>query len=323
MTKSVWFKYRLLLVIVIIGCISLFLLHFSHLRWRNATEAQVTGLDNLTQARLHVALSYLSITRVAANDDTFGQQDASAHLDRAAYALDDWLRGESTLIRMQGVPPEPQVEQQVTAYRNDIQAFHQLLLEARQDGDADQPLNLAELRTAFGALERRAKILEDELYTRLRSVFVTQERRHIITLVLWTLVLSVLGVTVHRATTAQHRASSALAEREERLRLLVESVKNHAFFMLDGNGRVVSWNKGAQRINGYTADEIIGQPADLFFTEADLRKGLPQQALNVAVHDGQWTDEGWRVRQDGSQFWAQVTLQQFAIRMESCEALPN
>jgi PAS domain S-box-containing protein len=103
--------------------------------------------------------------------------------------------------------------------------------------------------------------------------------------------------------TAQHEASEALRVSEQQYRLLVESVSDHAIFMLDVAGRVVSWTPAAERLLGYRADDIIGQPFTLFFTPEDRQRGLPEQEMRMAEATGRAEAEGWRVRQDGSRFW--------------------
>ncbi|HEV8390398.1 MAG TPA: PAS domain S-box protein, partial [Dongiaceae bacterium] len=100
----------------------------------------------------------------------------------------------------------------------------------------------------------------------------------------------------------------ALRESERQFRLLVESVVDYAIFMLSVDGRVVSWNSGATRIKGYTASEIIGQDHSRFYTEEDRANGVPALALQTARERGQYEAEGWRVRKDGSRFWANVVL---------------
>jgi PAS domain S-box-containing protein len=115
-------------------------------------------------------------------------------------------------------------------------------------------------------------------------------------------------VSVLRDITERKRAEDTLHEFEQRFRLLVESVKDYAIFMLDPEGRVSSWNSGAERIKGYRADEIIGHPFSRFYTEEDVKRGKPDQALEVAAAQGRFEDEGWRVRKDGSRFWANVTI---------------
>ena len=104
------------------------------------------------------------------------------------------------------------------------------------------------------------------------------------------------------------RTEQALRESEERLRLLVEGVKDYAIIMLDLDGRIVSWNKGAERIKGYRIDEIVGQPMGRFYTAEDVRRGLPTQLLKVAEAKGRVADEGWRIRKDGARFWADVII---------------
>jgi PAS domain S-box-containing protein len=102
--------------------------------------------------------------------------------------------------------------------------------------------------------------------------------------------------------TAEFRAS------EERFRLLVEGTKDCAIVMLDASGRIESWNPGAESIKGYRADEIIGQSYSRFFTEEDARTGKPQHILELAVAQEEYEEEAWRVRKDGSRFWASVLV---------------
>nr|WP_145549837.1 PAS domain-containing sensor histidine kinase [Variovorax boronicumulans] len=96
---------------------------------------------------------------------------------------------------------------------------------------------------------------------------------------------------------------------ETRYRLLVEAVTDYAIFMLDAEGRVVSWNPGAQRLKGYTPAQILGQSFSSFYTEADRLAGLPARALVAAATQGRFEAEGWRVRKDGSRFWALVVIE--------------
>jgi PAS domain S-box-containing protein len=102
--------------------------------------------------------------------------------------------------------------------------------------------------------------------------------------------------------TADLRAS------EERFRLLVEGTRDYAIFLLDPEGRVVSWNPGAERIKGYTAEEIVGQHFSRFYPPEAVERGWPAEELRRAEAEGRFEDEGWRVRKDGSRFWANVIL---------------
>ena len=99
-----------------------------------------------------------------------------------------------------------------------------------------------------------------------------------------------------------------LAASNQTYRLLVEAVVDYAIFLLDADGRVRSWNPGAHRLKGYTAEEIIGRPFSTFFTEEDRRLGRPGKALETARREGRFESEGWRVRKDGTRFWALAVL---------------
>jgi PAS domain S-box-containing protein len=94
----------------------------------------------------------------------------------------------------------------------------------------------------------------------------------------------------------------------ERYRLLVESVTDYAIYMLDPQGTVISWNPGARRFKGYEDHEIIGQPFSRFYTEEDRAAGLPERALGQAAETGRFESEGWRVRKDGTRFWANAVI---------------
>ena len=99
-----------------------------------------------------------------------------------------------------------------------------------------------------------------------------------------------------------------LKKSEKDYQLLVKSVKDYAIFMLDTNGMVASWNSGAESIKGYTADEIIGKPIDVFYTEEDIKKEVPKSNLQMALQNGHYETEGWRLRKDGSRFWANIVF---------------
>ena len=107
---------------------------------------------------------------------------------------------------------------------------------------------------------------------------------------------------------AHRQASERLSSSEERFRLLVSAVVEYAIFMLDPNGNIISWNEGAQRIKGYAADEIIGKHFSVFYTPEDRARKTPTRALNRAERHGQFVGEGWRVRKDGTRFWASVVI---------------
>src|SRR5207249_3059615 len=95
---------------------------------------------------------------------------------------------------------------------------------------------------------------------------------------------------------------------DQPFRSIVESVQDYAIFMLDVTGRVTSWNVGAERIKGYSAEEIVGEHFSRFYVPEDVQARKPERELQVAAAEGRWEDEGWRVRKDGSRFWANVVL---------------
>jgi PAS domain S-box-containing protein len=120
---------------------------------------------------------------------------------------------------------------------------------------------------------------------------------------------------ITRDMTEQREAQHALYESERRFRLLVQSVKDCAIYMLDPSGIVVNWNSGAERLKGYSADEIVGQHFSKFYTRDDRMAGVPARVLEAAARDGHYEAEGWRVRKDGGRFWATVEVD--AIRDEN------
>ena len=119
---------------------------------------------------------------------------------------------------------------------------------------------------------------------------------------------------VHREQTPNARPDLTL-QSEGVFRMLVEGVRDYAIFLLDPQGNVASWNPGAERIKGYSAAEIIGKHFSSFYPEDDKLAGKPEYELKVAVEKGRFEDENWRIRKDGSRFWASVVITR--VRNES------
>ncbi|HSP33765.1 MAG TPA: PAS domain S-box protein [Thermoanaerobaculia bacterium] len=113
---------------------------------------------------------------------------------------------------------------------------------------------------------------------------------------------------VTRDLTERREADERLRQSEEMFRLLVSSVRDYAIFMLDPNGNISTWNAGARRIKGYEANEIIGRHFSSFYPEEDKRNHKPERELAIAREKGAVEDEGWRLRKDGSRFWANVVI---------------
>ncbi len=155
-----------------------------------------------------------------------------------------------------------------------VTAFNGMLSQIQERDEA--------LQDAHGELERRVKERTSELtHTNELLIQEVSERK---------------------------QTEEALRQSEERFRLMVSDVKDYAILMLDPDGRIASWNIGAERTKGYSADEIIGQHFSRFYPQEDRDRGKPSLALKSALEQGRHEDEGWRVRKDGSTFWADVVL---------------
>jgi PAS domain S-box-containing protein len=124
---------------------------------------------------------------------------------------------------------------------------------------------------------------------------------------------------ITRDMTDKRNAQQSLLAAERRFRILVEGVTDYAIFMLDPEGRVTNWNAGAQRIKGYAPEEIVGEHFSRFYAPEDVDAGVPKRAIETAREVGRYEAEGWRVRQDGTRFWASVVLD--AIKDEDGELI--
>ena len=113
---------------------------------------------------------------------------------------------------------------------------------------------------------------------------------------------------ITRDITEKRDKEQALFESEQRFRMLVQGVRDYAIYMLDPDGRITNWNAGAQAIKGYCSDEIVGRHFSRFYTEEERAKGEPERALKIALTEGKYEREAWRVRKDGSLFWASVLI---------------
>src|SRR5579863_6452311 len=124
-------------------------------------------------------------------------------------------------------------------------------------------------------------------------------------------------VSIVRDVTEQQEAQKLARRKDLQLRSLLDGVRDYAIYLLDNEGHITTWNPGAERAKQYTAEEIIGKHFSRFFTQEDVDRGRPAELLKLAAQRGRVEDEGWRVRKDGSRFWANIVLT--AIRDETGE----
>jgi PAS domain S-box-containing protein len=122
---------------------------------------------------------------------------------------------------------------------------------------------------------------------------------------------------ITRDITERKKMQEELLESERRFRILVQGVTDYAIYMLSPTGEVTNWNSGAERIKGYKAFEVMGRNFSMFYTSEDREAGVPKRALATAEREGKFESEGWRVRKDGTRFWAHVVVD--AVRSESGE----
>ena len=201
-----------------------------------------------------------------------------------------------------------------------------IAVEAKSQGNVvdladvmQQSLNLSSQSAVVGEAIR-----SQEMTLLLQRGLAAQRQFFLATIaVITSFVLAILFLYLHyrlltselqaraEAESVAHSAyerESAMRQEQERFRLFVDAVQDYAIYVLDAEGHVASWNRGAQRIKQYSASEIIGQHFSVFFTEQDRMAGKPLEELKTAEQKGQFEGEGWRVRKDGTQLWASVVL---------------
>jgi PAS domain S-box-containing protein len=188
------------------------------------------------------------------------------------------------------------------------------LVEARRTRGTQAALALVQAGEPSGQTARLRDVLHAMAVeeTRLLSERLAQHDNRI--LAFWGTIAALLVALLatlsifYRQQRRRELAERELLESERRFHLMADSVTDYAIYMLDPQGRVQSWNPGAQRIKGYAPEEIVGQHFACFYPPEDREAGKPAHALQVAAAEGRFTEEAWRLRKDGSRFWASVTM---------------
>lgn len=216
--------------------------------------------------------------------DNPGQQDS---LDR----LDPLLSAQLNLIR-RGV----EARERGTAAG----------ASAVRDGAGKQLMD--QLRTSIGDMKQEERRLLQERSEAVAASSQYAEETIVFGYLSALLFLLGAGWIVYEEMRRRTLAEEGLLCSKEQLHLLVSCVTDYAIFMLDPRGHVISWNAGAQRIKGYSASEILGQHFSHFYSAEDIERGKPDLMLKIAAEEGRIEDEGWRVRRDGSPFWANVII---------------
>jgi len=240
---------------------------------------------------------------VTFNEPQGAEDPAPSNPELRAVRMFDGLREQATFI----LGPQGHVEtwssgaEHVTGYRaEEAIGRHVSLLYLAEDITAGEPNHELARAEAMGQYEAEVRRMRKDgsrfagqlVVTTMRAA-TGQTRGFVVAL---------------RDLSDQRRAEEALRLSDERFRLLVETVKEYAIYMLDPHGRVVTWNAGAERIKGYRADEIIGEHFSRFFPAAEVASGKCERDLEVAAREGRFEEEGWRVRKDGTQFWASAVI---------------
>ena len=273
---------------------------------RESAEVMSTLLDALVgMLRLDFAYARLSDTMEGAPIEMVRlaqRRNPEIQPREVGRALQDWLTGDSPTVPFLAPNPIGEGNISIAPFRLGLLDEPGLLLAAshRPDFPTGTERMLLQVATNQAVIAlHEAQILSDQ-----RRVTDQLER--------WvaerTAQLTAVNEDLKKEIIERKEAQEALKTSEERFRLLIEGVKDYAIFLLDAEGRVMTWNNGAERIKGYYTEEILGKHFSAFYQPEDVQADRPAQALKVAVAEGRFEQEGWRVRKDGSRFWAHVVI---------------
>ena len=191
-------------------------------------------------------------------------------------------------------------------------------IEARQRDGFDAARRIVETNVGRDAMRKidddiAAFVSAESTLLEQRRAKVSRDERQSADIALISAIVALVAVLLGVFVLVGSLRDLGAAERARRgtadqLRRLIDGATDYAIYMLDADGRIRTWNLGAERIKGYRADEIIGQHFSVFYPEEDRQAGVPQSVLETATRDGRWEAEAWRVRKDGSRFWANVVV---------------
>src|SRR6201997_1049701 len=232
-------------------------------------------------------------------------QAVRANLDRLKSLTADNPRQQGRLAML-----ERAVAEKLNSLQQNIDLRKQKGFEAAKQRVATgiDTKQMNQVRTIISEMKQE----EEDLLKRRALEFRANTRKTSLTfscvILVEFLLLGLVYYVFRRDTAQRRRADEALRESEERVRLLVDGVRDYAVLMLDPAGRIASWNQGAERIKGYKADEILGCHFSCFYPPEDVQNGKPEHELKTAIAEGRYEEEGWRIRKDGTRFWANVVI---------------
>ncbi len=276
-----------------------------------SVERERLILKACPQIKMHVALAHLWLEE-ALNGDEDIDLDGQVYKNIAqAEALTDVLlnggkmdEGEVEALR------EEQVRAHLLLLRGLLARFQQVAKQRWQSQAKSGTPQDKEFDSLFDQIITHTGVVENEIHKLSIQGNRSPMLLNVATLVLLVIIIGGLAWNVrrNRQIESERVRTDKLSESEERFRLLVDGVKDYAILMLDPEGHVISWNEGAKQIKGYEAHEIIGQHFSRFYTLESLQEGAPERELAAAVEQGRSEDTGWRVRKDGSLFFANVII---------------
>ncbi|HEU5014989.1 MAG TPA: ATP-binding protein [Roseiflexaceae bacterium] len=266
---TAWTEQWPFVALVVVAALSIALLQWNHQRWQQTLKAQTAALDNLLQVRINTNRSYLITEQVASGDQTSLPQDALAYADRALLTIDDWLDGRDVFARaISDFSTDPDLRALLLQYRDGLVNFRGLEARALQDPARSTAADAVDRRIAFSNLERSADTIEHMLHMQLEATTEAQQQQHVVTIVLWSAFLLVLGTTVLQSLLTRRAAIAALQASEERLRAQYKGIPVPTYtWQRVGNDFVLqTYNDAAETVTQGRIAHIAGKRASEVFT---------------------------------------------------------